>query len=281
MGKRKKNKALVKQEVEPLRKGLTTEWYYLLKYIAIITMLIEHTVFIIGARSEVLLVGKMIGRVAFPLFAYLLVESFYFTKKRGKKALSLFILAIISELPFDFATSVLTPDNISTDAFLVQNVIFTLLLGFLMLWVKEFKWDKIFERAGFKKPNRFFNFGFSVAVGGVFAFLAYLLRTDYSWRGICLISFFDLARRVKRRNLLQAFSLLYFVTTASNYLLSSKVAYINTTSFIALILIYFAQSGKINFKERKVLVNKFTKTFGKWFYPLHLFILSIIKLIIS
>ena len=89
----------------------------MLKTIACICMLIDHIgagiifpVYKSGAQMGILpfeqvnfyyKILRFIGRSAFPIFAFLLVEGFFHTKNRLRYALSLFIFALISEYPYD------------------------------------------------------------------------------------------------------------------------------------------------------------------------------------
>lgn len=135
-----------------------------LKVIAIVSMLIDHfsyitlmsivghstavkkgtavysgfkqTLLLWAAEHEAALwnlaeVMRWIGRLAFPLFCFLLVEGFLHTRSRWKYALRLGLFALISEIPFDMAFSgcLLSLKN--------SNVFFTLLVGFLMMWCIE------------------------------------------------------------------------------------------------------------------------------------------------
>lgn len=72
-----------------------------------------------------------IGRLAFPMFAFFLVEGFFHTHDRKKYCMRLLLLAILSELPINLMYSGLLfyPFH--------QNVIWTLLTGFLCIWAMD------------------------------------------------------------------------------------------------------------------------------------------------
>ena len=77
---------------------------YKLKLIAIITMLIDHIAAVLIPSDTMLwLVMRCIGRLAFPIFVFLLVEGFHHTRDVKKYLLRLGAFALISEVPFDLA----------------------------------------------------------------------------------------------------------------------------------------------------------------------------------
>lgn len=169
-----------------------------LKFIAIITMLIDHIGAAIFERvpqfanpqmhqiDEIL---RTIGRIAFPIFCFLLVEGFLHTRDAKKYAVRLFIFALISEIPFDLAFFGKILE------FSHQNVFFTLFLGLVTLMaVKHFEDNKLLKIL-------------SMLIGiGVAIFLA----TDYDGFGVALILLLYLFRdNIWLRNILCSISLLW------------------------------------------------------------------------
>ena len=99
-----------------------------LKLIAVCTMFIDH-------MGDTLFPGVMwlrcIGRVAFPIFCFLIAEGCVHTHDRKKYALRLFVFAVLSEIPFNLMTgrAVWNPYD--------QNVLWTLLLGAAVCWIMD------------------------------------------------------------------------------------------------------------------------------------------------
>lgn len=136
------------------KKGLTS---FAIKVIAIVTMFIDHcgAVFVErrlsiiketvpnyeGDPTYVALnitdgIMRSIGRIAFPLFIFLLIQGFMHTRNRLKYAIRLGLFALISEVPFDMAFR----NTYFTMSY--QNVFFTLFLGFLFMCVADFIYKK-------------------------------------------------------------------------------------------------------------------------------------------
>lgn len=121
----------------------------MLKLIAVISMLLDHVAAYIlsyypectdelfslfGESVSVVSILRSVGRLAFPIFCFLLVEGFEHTRDRGKYALYLLLFAVISELPFDLAQSNgWNPRE--------QNVFFSLALGYLGMYIPSL-WSK-------------------------------------------------------------------------------------------------------------------------------------------
>lgn len=95
----------------------------LLKVTAIVTMVIDHTGAVLF--PDVLYL-RLIGRISFPIFTWLIVMGFTHTSNLKKYLLRMGVFAVISEIPFDLAMS-------GTVTFQWQNIYFTLFLDLVML----------------------------------------------------------------------------------------------------------------------------------------------------
>lgn len=190
-----------------MRKGLTGST---LKIIAMATMLIDHIGAAVLARMllaaqadpedianyakvaewtaswseiyNIYMALRMIGRIAFPIFCFLLVEGFRHTHNPRKYAIRLFLFAAISEIPFDlaFSSKVLEFEH--------QNVFFTLAIGLVTMIIY-----KRVEEKEYKKP--FVRLVLQIATGLAGACAAELLHTDYGMLGVLVILLFYIMRQ--------------------------------------------------------------------------------------
>lgn len=125
---------------------------------------------------------RLVGRLAFPLFCFLLVEGFLHTRHLFRYAVSLGIFALISEPCFDLALNG-TPVDFSS-----QNVFFTLLLGLLAMYVirqVEVRLPSVPASAAWI---------LKAAVVSAAAAAAWFLKTDYDAYGILCICLMYLFR---------------------------------------------------------------------------------------
>ncbi len=247
---------------------------FVLKLIAITSMLIDH----IGAvllrdNPELYWQARTIGRIAFPIFVFMLVEGFYHTSNIRKYLTRLGIFALISELPFDmafyqsfsgrdfladFKASFTDPAVLNTFLKTLlshQNVFFTLFLGLLALYFMSMIENK------YKKEILLSNlFDALVTIG--FCTAAVLLRTDYDMKGILLIVAFYLFRGSK---LVTTLCLLIVIGT----FFPSANGNLNIETFALLGMLPIAF-----YKGKK---GKDIKYFFYIFYPAHLLILWLIS----
>lgn len=118
---------------------------------------------------------RCIGRIAFPIFCFLLVEGFLHTKNVGKYAFRLLLFAFISEVPFDLA--------FQKQAFYweYQNVYFTLFLGLMVIL--------LLHSIETKFPTQWFpRMILSLLAISLGTSFAELLHTDYGLTGVLVIT---------------------------------------------------------------------------------------------
>lgn len=230
-----------------------------IKLIGLITMLIDHTAVAFPTRYYML--SREIGRTAFPLFCFLLVEGFYHTKNRIKYIKNIFVFAIISEIPFDLIV-------FGEITLIHQNVMFTLLLGLITLLLLE----KISEVI----KGKFRVISISILqflVVLVILFSAIIIKPDYGVRGVFLIILIYYFRKVKftsfaNPNIFMALAILLWLMY---YDYSDKI--INEIyGVVSAVLVLFYNGEKGN--------CRLPKYFFYAFYPLHLTILYLLKQII-
>lgn len=144
---------------------------------------------------------RLIGRLAFPIYCFLLVEGFEKTRSRAKYVLRLGIFALVSEIPFNLAFRGRAFDSS------YQNVFITLLLGVLMMWIV-----RILEERVLRMP--FLRWGGTVLVFLAAAFLAEALRCDYGAHGIIAVILLYLFRRNKKEQIMAGVAAFLWEVTA-------------------------------------------------------------------
>ena len=137
-----------------------------LKVIAVLSMVTDHCAYYLMEHGTLLYeVMRCFGRIAFPVFAFLIAEGFRHTRNQMKYFLQLLGFAVISELPWYLLNGV---DG-------THNVLFTLALGVMALAAFE----------AMKKDG--------ILCGAVILPIAYFASwsgVDYEWRGILIMAVF-------------------------------------------------------------------------------------------
>lgn len=206
-----------------------------------------------------------IGRIAFPIFAFLLVEGYFHTKNLKKYFLRLLIFAVISEIPFNLAlgSRIFYPIH--------QNVLWTFLIALLLICLNEkakstgVLWKRIAAVCA------------SVLIGFI---LGILTMADYNHAGIFTVLVFYFFRGEKWWHRLAQLALLYYINIellggiGSDYSLFGLSFFIHRQAFALLALIpIWLYRGKKGIRSKALQYANYA------FYPLHLLILGIIKII--
>lgn len=234
-----------------------------LKLIASITMLIDH----IGAvlvyslylsawnagnyalSNQMALIYeplRIIGRIAFPIYCFLLVEGFHYTRDRKKYVIRLVIGMLLSEIPFDLSLS-------GRIDWVSSSVMVTLLLGCLMM-------------AGM---DCFHGFWKLLAIPPFYG-IAELLGTDYGGHGIALIAMLALTKGLPREKLLRTIGFVILLWFGPDVHVGPFAVPMELFGLIGLIPMFL-------YDGRKLTRNKWIQWGFYLFYPVHLFILWLIE----
>lgn len=206
-----------------------------------------------------------IGRIAFPIFAFMLVEGYFHTKNLKKYASRLLLFAALSEIPFDLAmgSRVFYPIH--------QNVLWSFLISLgLIHWNEKVKQTgKIWLRG---------------LVGGITVLLGYVAglatMVDFYHAGILTVLVFYFFRGKKWWSYLGQFLCLWYINVemlggfAYELQIFGKPQFIVRQGFALLALIpIWLYRGKQGYH------SKWLQYVYYGFYPLHLLILGLIKVL--
>ncbi len=220
-----------------------------LKILAVSLMCIDH--FSVAVFGQGVTFMRLVGRIAFPLFAFMIAQGAIRTKSREKYMLRLILFAFVSEVPFDLFVSSAVFDMS------YQNVFFTLFFGLFSIWSYELLKEK---KLAFLSVLPLI----ISCVGAAF------LNTDYSATGVvCIFIFYVFAQKDFFTRLLA-----YFVAIAllSINITSSGLIFVNVEFYAMFALIpVFLYNGKKGFK-----MNKY---FFYAFYPAHMLILKLLEFV--
>ncbi len=244
---------------------------FLLKIIGIITMLCDHTGDAILGSFSIL---NLIGRIAFPLFAFQISQSYIHTKNLIRFMFRLLIFALIAQLPFSLFLSTFTSDlYYSVQVFSVSFNIYSLNIGFTMLLalLAILAYDKISN-----KP-------LGILTSLLIVIIAQILNVDYGAFGVLLILIFYIFRTqpsyAKKKNTFIkvlmniAFLIVVFTYYFIRYLQAPNISIIEF--YLPLVLFTYISLLFINFYNGKQ--GPKVKYLFYIFYPVHLLLLYFIN----
>lgn len=236
-----------------------------LKWIALITMIIDHFgaiiieklvyrtpvgiyTFLDENREFLDLFYRClrgIGRISFPIYVFLLVQGFCYTRHLKNYIFRIFVFALISELPFDLAFNGMLFD------LSYNNVFFT--LGFGLLVLSFLKWTGEQENM----PIWVQLLLDSLVIVLAFCFAEFVFRVDYGGVGVLTIVVMYLLRQTPK-----------FAFSACVILLAATIIQVELVSLLVVPII-----GVYN-KER----GKQMKYLFYIIYPVHIFVFYLISL---
>lgn len=232
----------------------------MLHIMAMVFMLCDHLWATVVPGNDWL---TIIGRIAYPIFAFMIVEGYFHTNSLKKYVLRLLVFAVLSEIPFNLMMG-------SRISYIVhQNVLWTFLIGIGLIFLNEKagKTGKIFVRI-------------LVGIGTVvLGFIVGLVTfVDYHYVGVLTVLVFYFFRGRKWWNYIGQFAALAYLNIEVLSGLSYEINLFGNTYFIvrqgfallALIPIWLYR-GKQGFH------NKAWQYICYAFYPVHMLILGLIK----
>lgn len=125
-----------------------------LKIIALIAMTIDHIGYFI---YDDLIILRIIGRLAFVIFAYLIANSYLYTRNKLNFGLKLLLFGIVIDLVM-----------IATNNYVISNIFITLGLGYFLIYF-------------YNKQNYLMMF--------IIFLIPLIIKMDYSYYGLLLILF--------------------------------------------------------------------------------------------
>lgn len=235
-----------------------------LHIIAMIFMLFDHLWATVIQDNDWL---NCIGRIAFPIFAFMIVEGYFYTKDLRNYVKRLFLFAIISEVPFDMmiSGSYFYPFH--------QNVIWTFIIGILLVHFNE--------KA--RKINKFW-IRIIVAISTIIlgSILGVITMVDYYNAGVLTVLVFYFFRRKKWWNYIAQFILLAYINveilSGFSYEINifGNTYYLARQAFALLALIpIWLYKGKQGYHSKKLQAIYYG------FYPVHLLILGCIRMLLT
>lgn len=224
---------------------------FLLKIIACFTMLLCHIPFVYPQYSVPLM---YIGKISFPLYAFLISEGYVHTRNFSKYLTRLIVFGVISQIP----AYLLFVEKSFNGLYL--NIFFTLALGLLGIRI----YDKIKSKY------------ISTPLIILLAVIAELLKFDYGAFGVLMIVCFYVFKRNKLNMVLSQMFLMFilYMKKMSYYTFSLfNLQYILfqllfSVISLAIILTYNGKKGKSSGKIKLMFY---------FFYPVHLIILDLLK----
>jgi len=203
-----------------------------------------------------------VGRLAFPLFSFMIVEGYHHTHNLRRYILRLFIFAILSEIPFDLMCNnvIFYPYH--------QNVLWTFLISICCIFIienikeKVAKWQLLF---------------IAVIISLIGVILGFLFMTDYYGFGVLTVLVFYFFRRKKWYYCIGQLVGLYYINAVmlggrqypvSIFGLNIEIPE-QSFALLALIPIWL-------YNDEQGLYNKFIKCIWYIFYPAHIFVIAMI-----
>lgn len=215
---------------------------FVIKVIACIFMFCDHIKY--ASPELVNFVTVYLGRIAFPLFAFLITEGYAHTKDVYKYRKRLFVTAIISQVPFILFRTLVGEWN-------CLNIIFTFVISINAMMI----YDKL--------NNKFL----AVLADLFLIILAEFLHIEYGWYAMVVVLIFHIFKNKK-----VWMSILYILTVIVYYLVNELNIFVNVNAMIYAICTILPLIFILMYNGKK---GRDDKRLFYYFYPVHLIVIYI------
>lgn len=238
-----------------------------LKFIAIFAMTLDHIAWAVfpGYPTEALpVILHIIGRITCPIMCFFIAEGFYYTKDIKKYTARLFVFAVISHFAYIFASNSFVDWKSFIPFYYGEilnqtSVMWPLAWGLVMLRIEKSQKIK------------------NVWLKMLLVLLICIVSFPSDWS--CIASLCVLAIGSNRDNFkkqmiwMTGFVAIYSIVYLFSFDLVYGVIQMGVVLSVPLLMMYNGKRGK------NPKVNKIMKWFFYVYYPLHLFIIGVIKFV--
>ena len=235
---------------------------FTLHMIAMLAMLIDHIYFTL-LNDQLWMNG--IGRIAFPIFAFMIVEGYEHTGNIKKYMVRLLIFAIISEIPFDLMidASLFYP--------FYQNVMWTFFISLCAITLIEKVKNKY-------QDNRIILF-FLIGLIVIFSYLSGMMMfVDYFGYGVLTVLTFYFLREKRPWKILMQIIILAYINIVLLGRYSIPLVYVGEFALPVQSLALFSLPVIWLYNGKRGYHSNFIKYIFYAFYPLHMLILALIMI---
>ena len=229
-----------------------------LHILAMLLMLCDHAWHTVVQGNDWM---NCVGRIAFPIFAFMIVEGYFHTRNLKKYALRMLLFAVISEIPFNLMASGgwLYPFH--------QNVLWTFLISIGAIHLNE-----LARRSG-KTMLRIIAAVFTILAGYV---LGFITMVDYYGAGVLMVLAFYFFRGRKWWCFAGQLAAMYYLNCVMLGGFSYVIQAFGTEmlfprqgfAMLALIPIWL-------YRGRQGYSSRWFKLLCYWFYPVHMVVLML------
>ncbi len=230
-----------------------------LHIIAMALMLLDHMWATVCTNQQWM---TQVGRIAFPIFAFMTVEGFVHTSNFKKYMGRMLVFAVITEIPFNLMISgrLYNPYH--------QNVLWTFIIGLSLMYLNELA----------RKKGKWWLTLITAAGTSLLGYMVGLITfVDYNGAGVLMVLVFYFFRERKWWNYLLQFAALYYINVEMlKGLFFNIELFGHSFEVVQQGLALFALPIIWLYKGRRGKKTKAFQYFCYAFYPAHMIVLWLI-----